>query len=69
MEGKQRMLPISLTYMLYYFPLIIAIAIVFGATRHESIEMIQFHAWQTGKWITGFMGVIFIVLYVIGLIT
>ena len=42
MEGKQRMLPISLTYMLYYFPLIIAIAIVFGATRHESIEMIQF---------------------------
>ena len=68
MEGKQRMLPISLTYMLYYFPLIIAIAIVFGATRHESIETIQFRL-ANRKMDHWFYGVIFIVPYVIGWIT
>ncbi|MDB4679087.1 hypothetical protein OAL43_01340 [bacterium] len=55
------MLSISPTYMLYYVPLIIAIALVFGATRHENTQLVLQHAWQTGRWITGFMAVIFVV--------
>ena len=56
------MLSISPTYLLYYVPLIIAISLVFGATRHEDTTLILRHAWLTGRWITGFMGIIFVVL-------
>ena len=44
---------------------IIAIALVFGATRHEDTSLILKHGWQTGRWITGFMGIIFAVLCVL----
>ncbi|MGI9473785.1 MAG: hypothetical protein ACR2NZ_19745 [Rubripirellula sp.] len=56
------MLSISPTYLLYYVPLIIAIALVFGATRHEDTTLILKHAWLTGRWITGFMGIIFAII-------
>lgn len=59
------MLSISPTYPLYYIPLIITIALVFGATRHEDTSLILRHAWQTGRWITGFMAIIFAVLFVL----
>jgi hypothetical protein len=59
------MLSISPTYLLYYIPLIITIALVFGATRHEDTNLILRHAFLTGRWITGFMGIIFAVLCVI----
>ena len=59
------MLSISPTYLLYYIPLIISIALVFGGTRHEDTSLILRHAWLTGRWITGFMGIIFVVLCVL----
>ena len=60
------MLPISPTYLLYYLPLIIAIALVFGATRHEDTQLIIRHSWHTARWISGFMAIIFAVLFVLG---
>lgn len=57
------MLSISPTYPLYYIPLLISIAVVFGATRHESTGLIIRHAWLTARWITGFMLIIFAVLF------
>ena len=60
------MLSISPTYLLYYVPLIITIALVFGATRHEDTNLILRHSWYTARWITGFMGIIFAVLLVLG---
>lgn len=57
------MLSISPTYLLYYVPLIIAISLVFGATRHEDIRLILKHAGHTARWITGFMALVFVVLY------
>lgn len=54
--------------MLYYIPLIITVALVFGATRHENTSMIIKHAGQTARWITGFMGVLFVVLYLLSVI-
>ena len=59
------MLSISPTYLLYYVPLIITIALVFGATRHEDTGLILKHAFLTGRWITVFMGIIFAVLFVL----
>jgi len=59
------MLSISPTYLLYYVPLIIAISLVFGATRHEEISLILRHAGHTARWITGFMAIIFVVLLAI----
>ena len=60
------MLSISPTYLLYYIPLIITIAMVFGATRHEDTTLILQHSWYTARWITGFMAIIFAVLYLLG---
>lgn len=60
-----KMLPISPSYLLYYLPLIIAISLVFGATRHENTKLILQHALQTGRWITGFMGTLFIIICIL----
>ena len=59
------MLQVSLTYMLYFLPLLIAISLVFGGTRHEDTGLILSHAWQTARWIACFMAIIFAVLYAI----
>lgn len=59
------MLSIAPSYLLYYLPLIVAISLVFGGTRHEETTMVLRHAWQTGRWITGFMLIIFAVLWVL----
>ncbi len=45
----------SLSYMLWYLPLVVAISLVIAATRHERRDLILRYAWQTGVWITGFM--------------
>ncbi|EMI44507.1 MULTISPECIES: hypothetical protein [Pirellulaceae] len=58
------MLSISPTYLLYYLPLIVAISLVFGATRHEDMTLILKHAMHTARWITGFMGIVFLVMLI-----
>lgn len=62
-----QMLSISPTYLLYFVPLLIAISLVFGATRHEDMSAILRHSMQTARWIMGFMGIIFVVLFAIDL--
>ena len=59
------MMSISPTYLMYYIPLIITISLVFGATRHEDTQTILKHAYFTGRWVTGFMAVIFVILLAI----
>ena len=49
----------------YSIPLIVAISLVYGATRHELMVPILHHAWRTAKWITGFMLVIVAILTLI----
>lgn len=58
------MLSISPTYLLYYLPLIVAVSLVFGATRHEDQTLILKHALGTARWITGFMAIVFVVMVV-----
>src|SRR5687768_5225885 len=49
----------------YALPLIVAVSLVYAATRHESMNEILQHAARVGSWIVGFMAVIFAVLAVI----
>ena len=49
----------------YAAPLIVAISLVYAATRHERPWPILEHAIRFGAWVIGFMLVIFVVLYVV----
>lgn len=60
------MLSISPTYLLYFLPLLLAISVVYGATRHEDLGAIIGHSLQSGYWVAGFMGIIFLVLLIVG---
>lgn len=46
----------------YMVPLLVAVSLVYGATRHELLIPILQHAWRTAVWMIVFMGVIFLVL-------
>lgn len=48
----------------YMAPLIVAISLVYGATRHEYLDPILRNALRAAWWITSFMGLIFLVLIV-----
>ena len=56
-------------FLLYAIPLIAAISLVYGATRHELPQPILVNAYQTAKWILGFLAVIVGVLIVISWMT
>jgi cytochrome c oxidase assembly factor CtaG len=43
----------------YALPAIIAVSLVYSATRHEEMRPILFHAGRVGLWIVGFMTVVF----------
>jgi hypothetical protein len=49
----------------YALPAIIAISLVYSATRHEAIFPILHHALRTALWIAGFMAAFFLILWLI----
>ncbi len=49
----------------YALPLIVAVSLVYSATRNEAMEPILQNAARVGTWIVGFMGMVFVVLAVI----
>jgi hypothetical protein len=49
----------------YCLPAIIAISLVYSATRHEAMGAILHHGIRTGLWIAGFMAVFFLLLWTI----
>lgn len=48
--------------MWYALPLIVAISLVYAATRHELPKPIMIHAARLGVWIVGFMALVLGVL-------
>lgn len=48
----------------YALPAIIAISLVYAATRHEPMGPILWHAGRVAVWIVGFMFLVFMVLQV-----
>ena len=46
----------------YAVPAIIAVSLVYSATRHEQMRPLLIHAGRTAVWIVGFMAAVFIVM-------
>lgn len=46
----------------YALPLVVAVSLVYAATRHELMQPILRHALRVGVWIVGFMGIVLVVL-------
>jgi len=57
------MLAMHVAPIWYSLPLIVSISLVYSATRHEEAGPILRHALRLGLWITGFMAVVFALLY------
>lgn len=49
----------------YLLPLVVAVSLVYGATRHELPGQIINHAARTAGWMLGFIGVIFVILLLV----
>ena len=45
--------------MLYAFPLIVAVSLVYSGTRYEDTKLILSHALRTAIWIIVFMAIIY----------
>ena len=50
----------------YAIPLIVAISLVYGATRHEHVPEILSQAGRSAPWVAGFMAIIFAIVWVAG---
>ena len=51
----------------FALPLIVSVSLVYSATRHEEVGAILAHAFRVAVWITGFMLIVFGVLYLISM--
>ncbi|OHB73275.1 MAG: hypothetical protein A2V70_20245 [Planctomycetes bacterium RBG_13_63_9] len=49
----------------YALPLVVAVSLVYSATRNEQVVPILTHAVRVGVWIVGFMAVVFVALLLI----
>ena len=54
--------------MWYAVPLVVAVSLVYAATRHERPRPILEHAIRFGSWVVGFMVVVFFVLLGLGML-
>ncbi len=59
------MIQMNPSYLLYFIPLLIAISLVYGATRHEDTQKVIAQAWHTAYWITTFLGLIFFMVWLL----
>ena len=48
--------------MWYAAPLVVAVSLVYAATRHELMGPILGHALRFGAWITGFLAIVLAIL-------
>lgn len=46
-------------------PLVVAISLVYGATRHEEMKPILVQAYRTGVWLVTFLAIIFAIFAIL----
>jgi hypothetical protein len=51
----------------YVLPLLVAVSLVYGATRHEVPSAILQHALSTAMWMVIFLGIVFAILFLLAL--
>jgi hypothetical protein len=58
------MLAVAITknQLWHLLPLVVAVSLVYGATRHEYAVPILVNAFRFGLWMLGFVAVLFVVL-------
>ncbi len=49
-------------YLLMYVPLLVAVSLVIGGSRHEKTHLVLDQALRTAVWVTTFMLTIYVVL-------
>ncbi len=54
----------TINQLWYLLPLIVSVSLVYGATRHELMVPILQNSLRAGIWISGFIAVIFGILFV-----
>lgn len=47
----------------YALPLIVVVSLVYAATRHEQMKPILWQSLRVARWVTGFMVVVFAILF------
>ena len=50
----------------YAIPLIVAVSLVYGATRHEHLREIIEHSIRSVMWVVCFMAIIFFLIWIAG---
>jgi hypothetical protein len=60
------LLAVHIHNLYYAAPLIVVVSLVYSATRHEYMQAIINGAIRVAIWITGFMGIIFLILWGVG---
>ncbi len=50
----------------YAIPLVVAISLVYGATRHEHLKDILIQSYRSAVWVVGFMAIMFAIIFVAG---
>ncbi|MEZ6136818.1 MAG: hypothetical protein R3C53_18130 [Pirellulaceae bacterium] len=68
MESEPWIISTSWLYLFLYLPLMIAVSMVIGATRHEQTPLIIRQSLRTAVWVTSFMLVIYVVLQFVSLV-
>ena len=53
----------------YAVPLVLAVSLVWGATRHERLREIVAHTIRSLVWVLTFVSIVFVVIYVSGYFT
>ncbi|MBU6238921.1 MAG: hypothetical protein KGQ51_13950 [Planctomycetes bacterium] len=52
------MIAISVEYLLWILPVLVAVSLVLAATRHERTDLILSQAWRSGLWTVCFLGIV-----------
>jgi len=49
-------------FLWYALPLVVAVSLVYAATRHEEMAPILSHGLRVGAWIVGFMAIVIAIM-------
>lgn len=58
---------LDVSMLWYALPLVVAVSLVYAATRHEDMGPILHHAVRVGAYVIGFMCIVFAVLWFVSL--
>lgn len=55
-------MPISVVYLLWFLPVLLAVSLIMAGTRHEKMALILESAWRNAVWVLTFLGTVAVVI-------